>query len=111
MEPGQEIEVCALSDIEPDDILEWAFDGVRYAIYRTEDDEVYATDALCTHEQVSLAEGLLDGHIIECPRHNGLFDIRSGKAMRAPVCVDLNTYPVRVVDGKIMIRPGAGPQA
>ena len=44
----------------------------------------------------------MDG-IIECPKHTGRFDIRTGKARRAPVCVDLRTYPVRVEDGKVML--------
>ena len=46
------------------------------------------------------------GDIIECPKHNGRFNYRSGAALRAPVCIDLATYPVRVVDGRIMIEIG-----
>jgi 3-phenylpropionate/trans-cinnamate dioxygenase ferredoxin subunit len=42
-------------------------------------------------------------HIIECPKHNGRFDYRTGKAKGAPVIVDLQTYPVRVQDGAVFI--------
>ena len=44
--------------------------------------------------------------IIECPKHNGRFDIRSGAAKGAPVCVNLKTYPVKVDAGKVLINVG-----
>ena len=45
---------------------------------------------------------LVDGEI-ECPKHNGLFDYRTGAAKRAPVCVDLKTYPAKAEDGRILV--------
>jgi 3-phenylpropionate/trans-cinnamate dioxygenase ferredoxin subunit len=42
-------------------------------------------------------------HVIECPKHNGRFDIRDGRALGAPVCVNLKTYAARVVDGQVQI--------
>jgi 3-phenylpropionate/trans-cinnamate dioxygenase ferredoxin subunit len=42
-------------------------------------------------------------HTIECPKHNGQFDYRTGEARRAPVCVNLQTYPVRVTGGRVLI--------
>jgi 3-phenylpropionate/trans-cinnamate dioxygenase ferredoxin component len=46
---------------------------------------------------------LLMGHLIECPKHNGRFDIRTGSAARAPVCVALKTYPARVTADRIEV--------
>ena len=43
------------------------------------------------------------GHLIECPKHNGQFDYRTGAAKRAPVCVNLRTYPVRVEGGRVLV--------
>ena len=51
-----------------------------------------------------LAEGLLMGTIIECPKHNGRFDVRSGAVKGAPVCVKLTTYPVKVEGGRIWLQ-------
>jgi 3-phenylpropionate/trans-cinnamate dioxygenase ferredoxin component len=42
-------------------------------------------------------------HTIECPKHNGQFDYRTGEALRAPVCVNLGTYPVKVEANRIWI--------
>ncbi len=74
------------------------------AIYRSPEDEYFATDGLCTHEKVHLADGLVMDDIIECPKHSGRFSYRTGEARGASVCVNLGTYPVRVEAGRILIR-------
>jgi 3-phenylpropionate/trans-cinnamate dioxygenase ferredoxin subunit len=44
------------------------------------------------------------GHLIECPKHNGQFDYRTGEAKRAPVCINLKTYPVKVEGDRVLIQ-------
>jgi 3-phenylpropionate/trans-cinnamate dioxygenase ferredoxin subunit len=44
--------------------------------------------------------------IIECPKHNGRFNYKTGEAMGAPVCVNLKTYPVKVEAGKVLVQLG-----
>ena len=61
---------------------------------------IFATDGLCTHEQFHLADGLVMDDIIECPKHNGRFNYKTGEAKGAPVCVNLRTYPVKVEGGE-----------
>ena len=97
------VHVCPLDEIDEEDVVRFDHGDRTFAVYRAEDGTPFATDGLCTHEKVHLAEGLVIGQEIECPMHNGRFDIRSGKALRAPVCVDLKTYRVRVIDGNIEI--------
>ena len=104
---SQWIEVCATDDIEPEDVMRFDHAGQTFAIYRSPDDQFYATDGLCTHEKVHLADGLVMGSIIECPKHNGRFDYRTGTAKGAPACVNLKTYPVKVEAGKVLIDTGA----
>ena len=98
------IDACAADDIEEDDVIRFDHAGRTFAIYRTEDNAFYASDGLCTHEQVHLAEGLLMGTIIECPKHNGRFDVRNGAAKGAPACINLATYPVKVEDGRVFLQ-------
>lgn len=50
-----------------------------------------------------LCDGLVMEHKIECPKHNGVFDYRTGEALRAPVCVNLKTYTTKVEDGRVYI--------
>jgi 3-phenylpropionate/trans-cinnamate dioxygenase ferredoxin subunit len=97
------IEVCELDEVEPEDVIRFDHQGRTFAVYRTPDGTPFATDGLCTHEKVHLADGLVMDDEIECPKHNGRFNIRTGKALRAPVCVNLATYPARVRDGRIEI--------
>ena len=99
----QWIAACAVGDIEAEDVMRFDHGGRSFAIYRSPDDRYYATDGLCTHEKVHLADGLVMDNIIECPKHNGRFDYRTGEAKGAPVCVNLATYPVKVEAGKVMI--------
>ena len=77
-------------------------EGRTYAVFRVAG-KVYATDGLCTHEQVHLCDGLVMDHVIECPMHNGRFDIRDGRALGAPACVNLNTYPAKIEDNIVFM--------
>lgn len=97
------IDACAADEIEEEDVIRWDHDDRTYAIYHGADGEFYCTDGLCTHEKVHLAGGLVMDNEIECPKHNGLFDYRTGKALRAPVCEDLATYPAKSEDGRILV--------
>jgi len=97
------IDACAADDIDAEDVIRFDHDGRTFAIYRSPEDGYYCTDGLCSHEQVHLADGLVMDHTIECPKHNGQFDYRTGAAKRAPVCVNLATYAVKVADGRVLI--------
>ncbi|HKW30753.1 MAG TPA: MocE family 2Fe-2S type ferredoxin [Verrucomicrobiae bacterium] len=100
------IKTCNVDDVEPEDVLRFDHGEQTFAIYRTTDDKFYATDGLCTHQNVHLAGGFVMDHLIECPKHNGRFDYTTGQAKGAPVCVDLKTYPTRVENGEVFIRIG-----
>jgi 3-phenylpropionate/trans-cinnamate dioxygenase ferredoxin subunit len=97
---------CAPDDIEEEDVIRFDHDGVTLAIYRLEDDRFFATAGLCTHEAVHLANGLVMGKTIECPKHNGRFDIPTGQAKGAPACINLKTYPVKVEAGGVFVDLG-----
>ena len=97
------VEALAVGDIDMEDVRRFDHAGRTFAIYRSPDDRYYATDGLCTHERVHLADGFVMDHSIECPKHNGRFDYTNGTALGAPVCINLKTYPVKVEGGKIFI--------
>lgn len=98
------IDACATDDIDAEDLIRFDHDSRTFAIYRSPDDQFFCTDGLCTHEQVHLADGLVMDYIIECPKHNGQFDYRTGAAKRSPVCENLATYPVRTEGGRVLIQ-------
>ncbi|MBV7380816.1 MocE family 2Fe-2S type ferredoxin [Maritimibacter dapengensis] len=97
------IDAIATDDVDEEDLIRFDHDGKTYCIYRSPNDEFFCTDGLCTHEQVHLEEGLVMDYEIECPKHNAAFDYRTGEALRAPACVNLNTYPVKVEGDRVLI--------
>ena len=100
---AQWIDACGINDIDEEDVIRFDHGGRTFAIYRSPEDEYFATDGLCTHEKVHLSDGLVMDDIIECPKHNGRFNYKTGQAKGAPVCVNLKTCPVKVENGRIMI--------
>lgn len=95
-----------LSDLEEESVRRFDHGGRTFAIYRMQGDEVFCSQGLCSHEAVHLADGLAMDYEIECPKHSGVFDVRTGEARRLPACVNLRVYPARVADGRIEIDLG-----
>jgi len=90
-----------------DDVFEGEVLGVRIAgrdiaLYECEG-EVYASDNLCTHGAARLSDGFLEGREIECPLHQGRFDICTGQALCAPLTQNLRTYPVRIEGDRVWV--------
>jgi len=102
----QWIAACDVEDIDPEDVLRFDHGTRSFAIYRDPAGAFFATDGRCTHEAVHLADGLVMGDQIECPKHNGRFNYKTGAALRAPVCVNLTTYRVRVSGAVVEIEIG-----
>ena len=97
------IEVCASTFLKKEDVIRFDHEQKTYALYRTAEDQLFATDGICTHANAHLADGFVKGRLIECPKHNGRFDITDGSPQRHPVCVGLKTYKAREQDGKIFL--------
>ena len=96
-------DVAAVGDVDDDDVVRVLDGPSAIALYRV-DGTFFATADRCTHEEASLSDGWLQDRTIECPRHQGVFDIVSGKALRAPATVPVATFPVRVEGDRVFIR-------
>jgi Na+-transporting NADH:ubiquinone oxidoreductase subunit F len=97
------VSVCAASDLRRADAVRFDHARKTYALYRDQTGQLFATDGLCTHGNTHLSDGLVIGSIIECPKHNGRFNLVDGSPARAPICRGLATHPVRERDGRIWI--------
>lgn len=96
------IDIASVDDLPDEDVVGIDASGKSIALYQVEG-EVYATDNICTHGNARLCDGFLEGHEIECPLHQGKFDIRSGKAMCAPLTEDVKTYPVKIEGSRVFV--------
>ncbi len=78
-------------------------DGVFVAVFNV-GGQFYAVEDACSHDDGPLAEGELDGYVIECPRHGAQFDIRDGRVLRFPAVVPIRTFEVKVEDGDVLVK-------
>jgi phenylpropionate dioxygenase-like ring-hydroxylating dioxygenase large terminal subunit len=95
---------ASLDELRDRDVIAVDVAGTLVALFRL-GDEIRATSGSCTHEFASLADGFVeteDGSV-ECPLHQALFDIRTGRALCAPATEDLEVYPVKVDGADILI--------
>ena len=96
------VEVAKTDAIEMEDLIRFDYGDKTFCVYRIEDG-YFATDGMCTHEDVHLEDGLVMDDEIECPMHQGIFNIKSGEALSPPACEDLKTYPVKVENDLVYI--------
>ncbi len=64
---------------------------------------LYAIADVCSHDDGPVAEGELDDHAIECPRHGARFDVRTGQVLSFPAIVDIPAYPVKVEGQTVLV--------
>jgi naphthalene 1,2-dioxygenase ferredoxin component len=98
------LDVAAASGVPDGDVVATFVDGREIALVRL-GATVHAIDATCTHGNASLCGGFVepDGSI-ECPLHQGRFDVASGKALCAPLTKDLRVHTVRLVGGRVWVK-------
>ena len=92
------------SDIAPGTVRVFDVGGQAVAVASV-DGQFYAFADVCTHDGGPLAEGELDGCVIECPRHGARFDITTGAVLSMPAVIDLPVYDLKIEGGKVKINP------
>lgn len=97
------VDALSTEDLPTDDVIGINVAGRDIALY-TIGDAVYATDNICTHGQARLCDGFLEGHEIECPIHQGKFDVRDGKPTCEPVTEAVRSYPVRIDGTRVFVQ-------
>lgn len=97
------IRVASVAELEDSGgLLGRTVGGVPIALYAV-DGEYFATSDTCTHGQARLSDGYLEGHLIECPLHQGLFDIRTGEVKGPPCTKPIHTLLAREEDGALFV--------
>jgi naphthalene 1,2-dioxygenase system ferredoxin subunit len=95
----------AVGAVEAEEVAGCEAGGRPIALYHVEG-EFFATDDLCSHGQARLSEGYLENGQIECPLHQGCFDVKTGRATAAPCSIPIRTYPVKVEEGHLYVQVG-----
>ncbi|ONI88882.1 bifunctional 3-phenylpropionate/cinnamic acid dioxygenase ferredoxin subunit [Saccharothrix sp. ALI-22-I] len=96
------IPVCAVRDLPVGEAVRVEAD-VPIAVFNV-DGELYAIDDTCTHQDASLADGWLEGCLIECPLHATCFDLRTGNPTGPPAKKPVRTHEVVVENDHVYVR-------
>lgn len=72
------------------------------------DGEFLAIQDTCSHGEWSLADGYLDGDVVECSLHMAKFCLRTGKVCAPPATVPVKVFPVRVEGDEVFVDLSAG---
>ena len=109
------LDAGAATDLGCEEVIRFDHGRKTYALYRDAGGLLHATDGVCTHGNTHLADGLVLGRVIECPKHNGRFNLADGSPARPPVCRGLVTYPLEEHGGRLRLHVaqpgGAGTRA
>lgn len=90
--------VARLDDVKPGEVLGVEAEGLPLCLARLDNGEVYAISNICSHEQIELSDGDLQGSEVECPAHGSRFDVITGAADGFPAEDPVSSYPV-TIDG------------
>jgi nitrite reductase/ring-hydroxylating ferredoxin subunit len=97
-------EVAKVEDVPDQGTFLVEVEGEPVCLYNVEG-EIYATHDTCSHGSASLSEGfIVEDGLIECPLHQGTFDVRTGKAVGIPCKDDIRSYAVKVEGGAVYIK-------
>jgi 3-phenylpropionate/trans-cinnamate dioxygenase ferredoxin subunit len=96
------ITVATTDELKPGERIVVEMDSHYIAVFNV-DNQYYAIEDVCTHDDGPLVEGDLQGYTVECPRHGAQFDIRTGKVLRMPAITPVTRYDVQVENGEIKI--------
>jgi len=95
--------VAKLVDLEDRPLTRVEVAGRPICLARLRSGEVFALSDICSHDDVELSDGELDGEDVECPAHGSLFNVRTGEVTGLPADKPVPTYPVAVVDGEVVV--------
>jgi len=95
--------VGSASQVAEDEPLGVAVGDKRIGIFRI-DGALYAIDDVCPHAFALLSQGFVEGEEVECPLHEALFHVPTGKCLREPAEDDVATYEVKEEDGRILVK-------
>jgi 3-phenylpropionate/trans-cinnamate dioxygenase ferredoxin subunit len=101
------VSVARLDDVPPGTMRMVQVDGTD--ILLVNQDGIHAVQGICSHEYFELDQGFLTGDSITCALHLSRFDLATGEALDPPAELPLARYPLRVVDGSIILDLPDGP--
>lgn len=101
------IDVAAEADLFEGAGTAVAPEGQDIAVFKIEDGSVFAINNLCSHGNAKLCDGFVEGHQVECPFHQALFDLRDGSVSCGPATEPVKSWPVKIEHGRVLLDLGS----
>ena len=98
-----QVRVCAVGDIAKGEVVAVQVGQLELAVVHADDDSFYAVRDVCSHAQIPLSEGEVDGCTLECWLHGSRFDLRTGEPTGPPATHPVPVFPVEVRDGDVYV--------
>ena len=99
----QWFEAARVDELPPGGMKRLEVDGHRYLLINT-DGGFYAIEDRCSHEDIPLHLGCIQGDKIKCALHGSRFNLKTGEPLEEPATEPITTYPVHITDGRIYVR-------
>lgn len=99
--------VCSVTELAENQAQKFVVGGVAVAVVKDAAGEIYAIGDVCTHGDISLAEGFVEGQTLECWAHGSKFDLCTGKPLNLPAYEPVPVFPVELIDGDVFVDTSA----
>jgi len=99
------VEVARLDELAVNEAKYALVNDFPVCVVLAESGEVYVIGDRCSHGDVSLSDGFIEGDTVECWAHGARFDLRSGKALSLPAYEPVPVFEVTIVDGVVTVDP------
>ncbi|GAA1844875.1 non-heme iron oxygenase ferredoxin subunit [Microbacterium koreense] len=97
--------VCAVSDLVQDEARRVEVGGVAIAVVLDGNGDIHAIGDVCTHGDISLSEGFVEGDTLECWAHGSAFSLRTGRPLNLPAYEPVPVYAVQIDGDDVLIDP------
>ncbi|GAB3578481.1 non-heme iron oxygenase ferredoxin subunit [Leifsonia lichenia] len=99
--------VCSADELVVDQATRVVVEGTPIAVVKDSAGAIHAIGDTCTHGEISLSEGFVEGETLECWAHGSQFSLLTGKPMNLPAYEPVPVYQVELIDGDVYIDPNA----
>jgi 3-phenylpropionate/trans-cinnamate dioxygenase ferredoxin component len=97
--------VCSFDELAVNEAKRVVIEGVAIAVVRDASDQVFAIGDTCTHGDISLSDGFVEGETVECWAHGSQFSLTTGKPLNLPAYEPVPVFEVEIADGDVLIDP------
>ena len=99
------VRICPAAEIELTSAVRVVIDDQPIALVKDSEGHIYAIGDTCTHGDISLSEGFVEGETIECWAHGSQFSLKTGEALTLPAYEPVPVFEVTIVDGDVYLDP------